>query len=177
MTHQVTANNCSDFALPPYYVIKNCILVAGALDNWDDADIWRLTAEHSYDRNHRIALEEQDEASLLALQDLREELDELEEFREEDILEDMKSMFPDEVPDRAYWNSDEDEDTGGWEHEEENPGEDKVDNMAESEDQEPSAGSETQAQSLSLPIRNAGKDFKDVHVDSSDPELPPCQTV
>jgi hypothetical protein len=34
----------SDRTIPPFYIIKNCILIASALNDWDEADIWRLTA-------------------------------------------------------------------------------------------------------------------------------------
>jgi hypothetical protein len=38
----------SDPTFPPYYVVKNHILAASALDDWNDADKHRITAEVQY---------------------------------------------------------------------------------------------------------------------------------
>lgn len=71
--------------LPPYYIIKNCILVACALDDWNDADYYRSAAEQAYDTTLAEATRKNDKGSLAALKQLRKELDQLTEFRVEDI--------------------------------------------------------------------------------------------
>jgi hypothetical protein len=70
-------------------VTKNCILVAGASDNWDEGDIWRLTAEQAYNTSFLLAEQIKDENSLDVLRGLRAELDQLEEFMREDMAEEM----------------------------------------------------------------------------------------
>ncbi|KAL6711642.1 hypothetical protein ACN47E_004576 [Coniothyrium glycines] len=80
-----TKKNLTDPTLPPFYIIKNCILLACALDDWNEADGWRLSAEQSYRTTLDEATRKQDLNSLLALSDLRKELDELYEFRMEDL--------------------------------------------------------------------------------------------
>ncbi|CAN9131058.1 unnamed protein product [Alternaria alternata] len=40
--------NLSDKTLPPYYVIKNCLLIACASDTWQEADDWKTRAEQAY---------------------------------------------------------------------------------------------------------------------------------
>ncbi|CAO2650729.1 Nn.00g020210.m01.CDS01 [Neocucurbitaria sp. VM-36] len=77
--------NISDESLPPYYVIRNCMLMACALDNWGEADIWRLCAEQAYRTSLEEATRKNDGNSLEALKDLRKELDELKDFRLEDL--------------------------------------------------------------------------------------------
>ncbi|KAF2132908.1 hypothetical protein P153DRAFT_309696 [Dothidotthia symphoricarpi CBS 119687] len=117
----VTKFNLSDITLPPYYVIKNCILLASALDNWDDADVWRLAAEQAYITSFREANRKQDTNSLETLQDLRAELDTLNKFRQED----MAILVDDETS-----NSD----MSGEEDEDEDEDEDKDEGAAELED-------------------------------------------
>ncbi|KAH7385434.1 hypothetical protein DE146DRAFT_759670 [Phaeosphaeria sp. MPI-PUGE-AT-0046c] len=77
--------NLDDITLPPYYVIKNCILAASALGDWREADIYRLTAEQTYTTALHTATAKKDMLSLEALEGLQNELDQLEEFRPEDL--------------------------------------------------------------------------------------------
>lgn len=100
----------SDTSLPPFYIIRNCILLVGAMDNWDYGNEWRLAAvrcpvykpdvrhtltstvaiqESTYSRTLLIAREKNDTGSLAALQDLREELDEWARQRDRDLQEHM----------------------------------------------------------------------------------------
>ncbi|KAH7071979.1 hypothetical protein BKA63DRAFT_577590 [Paraphoma chrysanthemicola] len=78
-------HNLSNMSLPRYYVIKNCILICCALEYWDDANIYRLTAESAYSVAFSIASQQNDKVALEALEDLRADLDELEAFRQEDL--------------------------------------------------------------------------------------------
>jgi hypothetical protein len=75
----------SDDTLPPYYIIRNCIVIACALDNWTEANIWRLSVEQTYSTCLDKARRRNDEDSLKALENLRKELDELTEFMVEDM--------------------------------------------------------------------------------------------
>ncbi|KAB2109673.1 hypothetical protein AG0111_0g945 [Alternaria gaisen] len=77
--------NLLDPTLPPFYIIKNCILVAGAVDEWNIADDWLRWAEQAFKKSHDLATRQQDNNSLEALAGLREELDELKEFKMEDF--------------------------------------------------------------------------------------------
>ncbi|KAH7084275.1 hypothetical protein FB567DRAFT_629810 [Paraphoma chrysanthemicola] len=77
--------NLNEMYLPPYYIIKNCILICCAMDYWSDANINRLTAESAYSVAWVEATRMQDEGALKVLEDLRADLDELEAFRQEDL--------------------------------------------------------------------------------------------
>ncbi|OAG22546.1 hypothetical protein CC77DRAFT_1018573 [Alternaria alternata] len=81
--------NLTDTSLPPFYIIRNCILLVGAMDNWDDGNEWRLAAESTYSDALRRSREMNDTNSLAALQDLREELDEWARQRDRDLQEHM----------------------------------------------------------------------------------------
>ncbi|KZM22975.1 hypothetical protein ST47_g5878 [Ascochyta rabiei] len=56
--------NLHDPALPTYYVIKNSILMACALDDWRDADIYRINARDIYYKSLSIAESNHDEEAL-----------------------------------------------------------------------------------------------------------------
>jgi len=100
----------SDTTLPPYYIIRNCILLTGAVDNWDDGNEWRLAAVKppTYSQNVRHTLtsnvafqestysdalqrstEKNDANSLTVLQGLRKELDVWARQRDRDLQEHM----------------------------------------------------------------------------------------
>lgn len=64
------------------------------MDDWVDADIWRLTAEQAYITARDKATKIHDEKSLKALPELREELDQMIEFRVQDIQAFKMSIFP-----------------------------------------------------------------------------------
>lgn len=40
--------NLTDPTLPPYYIIEACTLIACALDDWSDEEIWQGRSEHTY---------------------------------------------------------------------------------------------------------------------------------
>ncbi|CAN9330363.1 unnamed protein product [Alternaria alternata] len=61
--------NLLDPTLPPFYIIKNCILVA----------------ERAFKKSLDLATRQQDNNSLETLAGLREELDEVKEFKMEDL--------------------------------------------------------------------------------------------
>jgi hypothetical protein len=72
--------------LPPYYVVKNLVLIASALDDRDDAEMFRLSTEQLYCKTLAYATSSQDQASLELLNEMQE-LDELIRFRDEDMYE------------------------------------------------------------------------------------------
>jgi hypothetical protein len=86
----------SDPTLPLYYAIKNSILIACALDDWRDADIFRGIAESIYQKTLSKATSEHDEDSLELLKDVAIELKQLNEYREEDMFELTGIRFVDE---------------------------------------------------------------------------------
>jgi hypothetical protein len=110
----------SDRSLPPYHVIKNLILVTGAMDDWDEADIPRLQAEQAYIAAFRRVQKDEID-SLEVLQDLCDELDQLQEFKRQDIsamltaerftgpydMEDLDEEYVDETELAAVGNADE----------------------------------------------------------------------
>ncbi|KAF3008572.1 hypothetical protein E8E13_007300 [Curvularia kusanoi] len=100
-------------ALPPFYLIKNCILIACALDKWDEADTYRATAEHAHNKALREAEETHDEDMIVMLGDLRSELDELEDFKREDIA--MQALDPQHLS--RYWHVDPNDDTSDYSQE------------------------------------------------------------
>jgi hypothetical protein len=75
----------SDLTLPPYYVMNYCILIASAMDNWNEADLWRLSAEQSWYTARAKAASMRDHGSLEVLDEVRLRLDMLEEQQLEDI--------------------------------------------------------------------------------------------
>ncbi|CAN9457131.1 unnamed protein product [Alternaria sp. RS040] len=79
------AVNTTDPAIPPYYYIKNCILVARAQADWDLNDIYRLNAEQKYDSSFRDAISRPHDGSLKVLRELRGELDQLYASREASV--------------------------------------------------------------------------------------------
>lgn len=87
------ANSSRDYSLPLHYIIKNAVLVASTIRDWDEAEIWRLTAEQAYSTSYGIALKNNNKKALLILEDLRDELDELEEY----MLEGMATLADDEM--------------------------------------------------------------------------------
>lgn len=89
--------NLTDPTLPPYYVIHNCILIACALDDWSDADIWQRRAEQAYWTCAAKAELKQDAEALKELKNVRKELDQLEAFRREDLNDQFEKDFADEM--------------------------------------------------------------------------------
>jgi hypothetical protein len=73
--------------LPPYYVIHNCILIACTLEDWDEANLWRRSAEQAYWTTYAEALRKNDLEALEQLKNVRMELDQLESFRIGDTKE------------------------------------------------------------------------------------------
>ena len=90
-----------DPTLPPFFVIKNCVLIASALDNWHDANVWRLSAEQTYVTTLHNAQRKHDEEALAVLVGIRQELDELATFRHEDLSglnhEEMEEMIEEDM--------------------------------------------------------------------------------
>jgi hypothetical protein len=73
--------------LPPYYEAMNLVLITSALDDWDEAEMWRLSAQEVYRETLEDPTYTSDEASCGTLKKLREELDALIRFKDEDMLE------------------------------------------------------------------------------------------
>lgn len=88
--------------------MKNAILIASGMDDWADADVWRLAAEQSYITSLGKARKIHDDDSLKVLQGLREELDQLSEFRARD-LDAFNAQFASDEEDEDE-NEDEEED-------------------------------------------------------------------
>ena len=63
------------------------MLLASAMDNWEDGGLWLSRAESCYNVTLANATMRQDTESLKMLKELRAELDELKEFRKEDMEE------------------------------------------------------------------------------------------
>ncbi|CAN9131166.1 unnamed protein product [Alternaria alternata] len=77
--------NLSDKTLPPYYVIKNCLLIACASDTWQEADDWKTRAEQAYTAFTEATRKVYDD-SLMTLNELRKELDDLDKQKKEELL-------------------------------------------------------------------------------------------
>ncbi|KAF9690627.1 hypothetical protein EKO04_011404 [Ascochyta lentis] len=102
--------------LPPYFMVMNLVLIVSALDNWDDAEMFRLSAEKIYEETFEDATNSNDEGSLEALAELREELDALKRFKLEDMLGehgfdydrpfDSDSILGTENSRRTFWQED-----------------------------------------------------------------------
>jgi hypothetical protein len=76
-------------------VIRNCVLIACALDDWYDANIWRLSAEQEYSTTLAKARRTNDEEALEGLKLLREELDQLKRFKDEDDAAEIRYLYRD----------------------------------------------------------------------------------
>ncbi|CAN9131367.1 unnamed protein product [Alternaria alternata] len=77
--------NLSDKTLPPYYVIKNCLLIACASDTWQEADDWKTRAEQAYTAFTEATRKVYDD-SLMTLNELRKELDDQDKQKKEELL-------------------------------------------------------------------------------------------
>ena len=104
-----------DPTIPPHFCMKNAVLIASGLDDWEDADYWRLAAEQEHATGLKIAEQAQDQGSLGTLQQVREELDRLNEFREQDPAEYMAqgSTPDDEENDHDDEKEDQDDEEEG----------------------------------------------------------------
>ncbi|EDU50910.1 predicted protein [Pyrenophora tritici-repentis Pt-1C-BFP] len=153
LTHAVKyfmSSRCSDLSagadlkrnvsLPPYYVTRNCILLTSALDDWDEADTWRLIAQSSYKTCFWDAKKRDDVHALEILEGLRGELDELKKYKEED-LDALYAAMNDNDDDI----DDEEEDDDEYEEKDESA-------VAVAENQD-----EVAAETCELPIRSIGK--------------------
>ncbi|KAL1797634.1 hypothetical protein ACET3X_004240 [Alternaria dauci] len=80
--------------------MKNNILIASALDDWKDADIFRLAAEQQWRTSYCVANRQGDTDTLEALKSFRKELDELEEFR----MEDLGIIVPNDADYETYYD-------------------------------------------------------------------------
>lgn len=80
-----TDQQCSDPTLPKYYDMMNSIIIAHALDDWEDADVYRLAVEFVYDCELKEAQRKHNAVALECLEEIREELDDLNHARLEDL--------------------------------------------------------------------------------------------
>ncbi|KAF2130370.1 hypothetical protein P153DRAFT_395792 [Dothidotthia symphoricarpi CBS 119687] len=78
--------NLTDYTLPPYYYMENCMLIVAALDDWDDANDWLGAAEYSYLTTLDEATRKNDTDSLKLLVYLRSKLDQFKDFRMQDLM-------------------------------------------------------------------------------------------
>jgi hypothetical protein len=93
-------------------LIKNCILVTSALDDWEDAHYWRLAAEQAYTTAKYDSIAREDTDSLEALADLRKQLDQLIVFKQRDLEEFMSGKEDDDEDEDEDEDEDDDEDEG-----------------------------------------------------------------
>jgi hypothetical protein len=82
--------------MPLYYIIKNCIIIASAMTDWNDADIWVKRAEYVYRTCLQDAQQIGDTDALEALVKVRKELDELHRFRSEDVADETSDETSEE---------------------------------------------------------------------------------
>ncbi|CAI6337394.1 unnamed protein product [Periconia digitata] len=85
---ELVKSNLTDHTIPPYYKMRNCILIVSAMDDWNIADLYRQDAEIQYRVSHHKATEMEDEDSLEILEELRYELDQLKQMLDDDIAKD-----------------------------------------------------------------------------------------
>jgi hypothetical protein len=71
--------------MPPYYYMKNMILIACGQEGWKTADTYRYAAEVAYAEAHGEAKRHNDADSLEVLEEIRDDLDELIDRRNNDI--------------------------------------------------------------------------------------------
>jgi hypothetical protein len=142
-------------------LIKNAILIVSAMDDWADADVWRLAAEQAYITAVREAKSVYDDHTLKAFAGLREELDQLNMLKARDFealialgKEDEERYEEDEddyEDDYEDGNKDEDKNKDEDENEDEGEGED------EGEDEDEGANASLEAETIDLPIRPASE--------------------
>ncbi|KAI8942960.1 hypothetical protein NX059_000999 [Plenodomus lindquistii] len=143
-------HNLTDPTLPPFYIIKYCIVLACAHDTWDKADGWRRSAEHMYQTCLDNATRKQDTSSLETLSDLRMELDELHEFR----MEDMTGMTKEERDSCGVEDNSERGQVDVMDYDEDLAGVDFEDSAAVAEAEN---DVEVAAERIRLPIRSASE--------------------
>jgi molybdopterin-guanine dinucleotide biosynthesis protein len=149
-------HSLKDPSLPPYFHIRYHIMIASAMDNWDDADYHRLVAEQAWSTTRRNATAKRDHNSLKALEDLRDELDQLEGFKHQDFAKYVGDGDMEEDDDmEEYDDMQEDDDMemamDGFEDEDSLGSEDAV-AVSETGDQD-----EVDVKTLVLPIRSASE--------------------
>jgi hypothetical protein len=71
--------------MPPYYYMKHMILIACGQEEWETADTYRYAAEVAYAEAHGKAKRHDDADSLEVLEEIRDDLDELIDRRNNDI--------------------------------------------------------------------------------------------
>lgn len=77
--------NLTDPELPHYWRMRNFILLGFALANWTEANSYKMLAETLYTASWLEAVSDMNEEDLAALKVLREELDHLEAWRDEQL--------------------------------------------------------------------------------------------
>jgi hypothetical protein len=122
------------------------MLIACALDDWNEADLWRRSAEQTYHTSFADATWKEDANSLEMLRRVRIELDELNEFRMEELTglsrEERERMAEDPVGNEA-------DEVEQVEHDMDNA------DAVGFEDASAVAQAENADETLSLPIRSA----------------------
>jgi hypothetical protein len=111
------------------------------MDDWADADVWRLAAEQAYITAVREAKSVHDDHTLKAFAGLREELDQLNMFKARDF-EALVALG--------------EEDEEGYEEDDEENNE-KEDGDEEEEKEDEGAHASVEAETIDLPIRPASE--------------------
>lgn len=73
--------------LPPFYIIRNRILIACAAENWDEGEKYRRGAEEMYEGQFEMATQNRDTDALEDLEMLRGELDRCKDLLDEVFFE------------------------------------------------------------------------------------------
>jgi hypothetical protein len=98
--------------MPPYYYMKSMILIACGQKEWGTADTYRYAAEVAYAEAHGEAKQHNDADSLELLEEIRDDLDELIDRRNNDIAAHtgIRVYFGSDGVDDLYYEPLEDDD-------------------------------------------------------------------
>ncbi|KAI8938627.1 hypothetical protein NX059_004499 [Plenodomus lindquistii] len=84
--HNLIYAHIEDPKLPLHYVLENSMLLVCALDNWNDAEVWRRHSESVYQKL-KAATPLKDQNSQEALRQFRHNLDTLLVWKAEDMAD------------------------------------------------------------------------------------------
>jgi hypothetical protein len=90
------------------------MLIACALDDWNEAELWRRSAEQAFKTSFAKASKMNDTNSLAIPKNVRSELDELNEFRMEDLTG-LSREEREEIPEKHVDNEEDEAELSEWE--------------------------------------------------------------
>jgi hypothetical protein len=153
--HKEAADSAErDETLPPYYFIKNAILIVSAMDDWADAEVWKLAAEQAYITAFGKAKNKHSDNTREAFAELRYEFDQLDMFK----VRDFEALVALGEEDEERYEEDEEEygeDDYEGEDEDDYEGQNKDEDEGEDAGQGANASAETET--IDFPIRQASK--------------------